>query len=232
MIDKNEAFAYLQSLRDTLTTTLPDRATLLGEMVDLAQDGASDHRIRENRFIYHFIIRRLHDHMQSVPGIGASEAKRALLCEYHAKVSDISSGNPLRRSGAPLGKSRNKSTEAIIRDWTKTATSFPINQAYPDLAIRSPFPHAIVFDVKYFDSNSTSKAEEDLINGVYEAIHYRSLPHVAPKSATDPGWGYDYGCLLAYDASDKGVLASAWRAVLAKEAFWEGANVYVLIIRD
>lgn len=231
MTTKVEAYKYLQSLHGMLTETLPDRATLVDEMTNLAQDGASYHRIRENRFIYHFIVHPLNIHMQSLPGIGAAEAKRALLCEYHAKVSDIASGNAFRRAGAPFGKSRGKSTSEIIQDWMKPRSTFPINQAYPDLALRRPFPHSIVFDVKYFDSNNVSKAEDDLVNGVYEAMHYRGLPNVASRTDKDQGWGYDYGCLLAYDASDDGILASTWQAVVAKEAFWEGANVYIMIIR-
>jgi hypothetical protein len=110
-------------------------------------------------------------------------------------------------------------------EWTKAKTQYPINQAYPDLATRRPFPFSIVFDVKYFESGSSSKAEDDLVNGVYEVMHYRGLPRVAPRSTNDPGWDYDYGCLFAYDASEDGVLASTWKSVVSKEAFWDGANV-------
>jgi hypothetical protein len=39
------------------------------------------------------------------------------------------------------------------------------------------------------------------------------------------------GCLLAYDASDNGALEAAWASVKKKRAFWEGGNVFVMIIR-
>lgn len=97
MSNKNEAFAFLKSFQNALQCNLPPRAELVAEIDALSKDGKSDHRIRENRFIYHFIVRELHSHMQTVPGIGASEAKRSTFWEYHAKVSDIASGNPFRR---------------------------------------------------------------------------------------------------------------------------------------
>jgi hypothetical protein len=232
MSKRDEAFAFLRSFQDTLESKLPSREALVAEMDVLSKDGVSDHQIRENRFIYHFIIRQLHSHMQTVPGIGADEARRSIFCEYHAKVSDIASGNAFRRLGAPLGKQRGKSTSDIIRGWMKGKTSYPINQAYPDLAVREPFPHSIVFDIKYFESSDASVAEADLVGGVYEVMHYRGLPPVAPTSVSDPGWGYDYACLLACDVSESGALASTWKSVVAKEAFWEGANVFVMIVRE
>lgn len=231
MSKKDEVFAFLRSFQDMLEHKLPSRAALVAEMDALSKDGASPHKIRENRFIYHFLIRQLHSHLQTVAGIGADEARRSILCEYHARVRDIASGNAFRRMGAPLGKQRGKSTSDIIASWMKAKTALPINQAFPDLALRDPFPHSTVFDVKYFESNEISVAEADLVSGVYEVMHYRGLPPVAPASANDQGWGYDYACLLACDVSESGALASTWKSVVAKEAFWKGANVFVMIIR-
>jgi len=70
-----------------------------------------------------------------------------------------------------------------------------------------------------------------LIDGVYEAAHYRGLPKVPSKSTGEPEWDYDFGCLLAYDASDGGTLEAAWKSVRNKSAFWGGGNIYVMIIR-
>jgi hypothetical protein len=46
-------------------------------------------------------------------------------------------------------------------------------------------------------------------------------------------WGYDYACLMAYDASPTGTLTSAWTALdgRTRRSFWEGANLYVMILR-
>jgi hypothetical protein len=168
--------------------------------------------------------------MQTVPGIGPQEARLSMLCEYHAKVSDIAVGNAFRRAGYPFGKALGNVQETMLNWTADVKKTFPLNQAYPDFAIRAPFPHKIVFDAKYFDNNTSDAAAKALVEGVYEAAYYRGLPKVAPHPAK-PGWDYDYGCLLAYDASDDGVLTSAWRSVKSKNAFWDGGNIFVMIIR-
>jgi hypothetical protein len=228
---KDDAFAFLASLQSTLAQSLPNATAMKKEMLNISSEGGSEHKIRENQFLYHFVIRLIHRQMRTVPGIGHDEARRSLLCEYHAKASDISSGNALRRAGAPFGKTMGRSIQQIMSDWTKDTRSYPLNQAYPDVAIREPFPHSIVFDAKYFESNSSAAATKALIEGIYEAAHYRGLPKVSALSAEKPGWDYEFGCLLAYDASDDGVLTAAWNSVTSKKTFWDGGNVFVMIIR-
>jgi hypothetical protein len=228
---KDEAFKFLHSLHDALTELLQNPIAMTKAMLDLSATGASEHKIRENRFLYHFVFPQIFAQMQTMPGIGPKEARLSLLCEYHAKVSDISSGNSFRRAGYPFGKAM-RSAEETMSTWTSDAKrTFPLNQAYPDFAIRAPFPDKIVFDAKYFDGNSEAAAAKALVDGVYEAAHYRGLPRVPAKSAGQPEWDYDFGCLLAYDASDEGILDAAWKAVRDKSAFWEGGNIFVMIIR-
>jgi hypothetical protein len=85
----------------------------------------------------------------------------------------------------------------------------------------------VVFDAKYFVSNSEAEAKKALVGGVYEVACYRGLP---PDATTKHGWDYDYGCLLAYDASDDGILKKAWASVTHKSEFWDGGNIYVMVI--
>jgi hypothetical protein len=230
--NKDGAFKFLLGLGETLAERLPSPVAIKQQMLDLSQPGNSIHQIRENRFLYHFAIRHISAQMQTVTGIGQAEARKALLCEYHAKASDIASGNAFRRSGYPFGKAVGLDVEQTMQGWTaENKSAYPFNQAYPDLGIRSPFPYKIVFDAKYFDNNSSASAEKALVEGVYEAAHYRSLPKVTSRSTSDPGWDYEFGCLLAYDASDAGVLETAWTSVRKKSAFWEGGNIFVMIIR-
>ena len=48
-----------------------------------------------------------------------------------------------------------------------------------------------------------------------------------------PAWDYDYSCLFAYDASEDGTLLNVWNSLdnEVKAGFWEGANLYVMILR-
>jgi hypothetical protein len=102
--NKDDAFAFFIALESTLNHSLPNPSAMKKEMLNICNEGASEHRIRENQFLYHFVMPLIHKQMQTVPGIGPGEARHALLCEYHAKISDISSGNAMRRAGSPFGK--------------------------------------------------------------------------------------------------------------------------------
>jgi hypothetical protein len=42
----------------------------------------------------------------------------------------------------------------------------------------------------------------------------------------------EYSCLVAFDASPKGTLRAAWRALdaMVRKSFWDSANIYVIIL--
>lgn len=108
----------------------------------------------------------------------------------------------------------------------------PLTQACPDFAICSPFPYHIIFEAKYFKGRSAVTAKRELVADAYQAFFYRALPTDKTKDKR-PDWDYDYACLLAYDASPNGVLKDAWCQIdsQVKRGFWEGANVYIMIVR-
>ena len=57
-------------------------------------------------------------------------------------------------------------------------------------------------------------------------------PHLE-QTKTHAAWNYEYGCVLAYDASAGGEMVQAWQSLPAKirDACWTGANVYVVILK-
>ena len=75
-----------------------------------------------------------------------------------------------------------------------------------------------------------SAAESALVNGIYEIFYYRGLPY-SPGGTTTADWNYDYGCLIAYDASPQGHLVRAWDSVVSKDCFWDGGNLFVMVLR-
>jgi hypothetical protein len=205
---KEAAYIFLTGLENKLSQALPAANAMKTLMSEISVRGKSPSTIRENIFLYH-ILPIVSDHMQTVAGIGPDEARASLLCEYHEKVRDIASGNPFRRLGHPFQKKVGMRIEEIMQSWTKVPGKLPKNQAYPDLGFRKPFPYKIVFDAKYFTQNSQTAAIKALVEGAYETMFYRGLPKTSSGANGDSGWDYDYGCLVAYDASDSGVLASA-----------------------
>jgi hypothetical protein len=65
------------------------------------------------------------------------------------------------------------------------------------------------------------------VKGVYETAFYRGIP----PSFSEDNWDYDFGCFLAYDASDGAYMQQAWDSVVSKSMFWSGANIFVMIVR-
>jgi hypothetical protein len=229
MDDKTRAHKFLTGLEGELTKLLPEPTQMRIHVAAPAEDGKggeSPSKIRENKFIY-YALPIVTDYMQTIKGIGPNEARQSMLCEYHKKVRN-SSGNPFRRAGHPFRKNSNLDVDKIMQSWTKEAKA-PLNQAYPDFGVRPPFPHKIVFEAKYFCANSQAAANKVLVEGAYETMFYRGLP--ANSDRSEPGWDYDYGCLLAYDASEGGLLKEAWDGVMCKDTFWNGGNIFVMIIR-
>jgi len=118
-----------------------------------------------------------------------------------------------------------------MQRWKKPRGKLPLNESYPDLDVVHPFPFSIVFDAKFFKEASAAAAERALVAGVYEVVFYRGLPNGLEEPEKDE-CGYDYGCLLAYDASKDGYLEKAWKSVVTKSLFWDDANVFVMILRS
>ena len=91
-----------------------------------------------------------------------------------------------------------------------------------------------MFEGKYFDHGSPAKAEAELVENIYQAFFYRALPMV-PGNANRPAWDYEFACLLACDASPDGALLNAWNKIPpnVREGFrfWEGANVFIMVVR-
>lgn len=230
MVPKNEAYEFLTGLQTALQQHLPTPKHMKAVMSQLADKGNSPSKIRENVFLY-YVLPSVFEYMQTVSGIGPLEARASMLCEYYGKVPNLSSGNPFRRAAHPFRKTLGLSPEEIIETWTKQPGHIPLNQAYPDFCLRSPFPFKIIFDAKYFSQNSESAANKALVEGAYETMFYRGLPLTPPRTPLEPSWDYDYGCLLACDASDDGLLENVWKSVRCKSAFWDGANIFVMIVR-
>jgi hypothetical protein len=152
------------------------------------------------------------------------------LAEGYRNFTDLSSGTPARTVKHPFSKLLSASAKDVAEKW-REGKAQSLTQACPDFALRDPFPHKIVFEGKYFERGSFDKASRDLATDIYQAFFYRGLPYV-PSKGSRAAWDYDFACLLAYDASLDRTLKSAWESLSheVRKGFWEGANVYVMIL--
>jgi addiction module HigA family antidote len=231
---KRDAYKFLESLQARLDTQLPEREVIRAEVSvrwnkPTAEKSPQEKlACKENIFLYHFALPEIAAHMISVTGLDADLANQSVRCEYHRKFPQLASANAFRKQGYPFSKKLGMDAATIMQTWKRPTVGLPLNQAYPDLCLSNPFPFKIVFDAKFFEEESLASAEKALVEGVYEAAHYRGLP----PDQTRQGWCYDYGCLLVYDASRGAYLQQAWASVCSKRLFWDEANVFVMVIRD
>jgi hypothetical protein len=185
----------------------------------------------ESAFTNHFLIPRIFDVVSE--RVGKSNARQCVLSEYVVMRKDYCwDASPQRQARHPFSKGIADKPRAIMRRWKGDPNKQTIQSA-PDLALRNPLPFNIVFEIKYFDSGGSDKAETELVTNLYQAFFYRALPYVSPTKRY-PTWDYEYACLLAFDASPGGTLQQSWESLPAKVklGFWEGANVYAMILRS
>jgi hypothetical protein len=183
---------------------------------------------KENIFLYHFALPEIFAALSEIMSV--EEARQCIRCEYFRKFPEFSSGNAFRTSSHPFPKSaKNTSTHELLNKWRSKPT-FPIYQAFPDLALSEPLPYRMVFDAKYFEIESEAAAEEALVSVIFEAFYYRGLPADNASSNGSP-WPFEYACLLAYDSTAGGYLKKVWESVACKSSFWDDANIYVMVVR-
>jgi hypothetical protein len=232
---KEDAYKFFAELRDFLNTILPGPKILRSEIEQAVQSAKTLHYEKpssfpEGAFLNKFVIGNLHRFLMHNRQYSAEEAKRALLSESYRNQSQWASGSPVRSGSHPFSKVANASATEIMESWRSNKL---VHRSCPDLALRLPSPYRTVFEAKYYCSSSPVAAERTLVTSIYQAFFYLALPRL-PETATHAAWDYEYACVLAYDASDRGTLAETWEGLPnpVKLACWNGANLFVMILRS
>jgi hypothetical protein len=203
---KDRAFDFLESLEEKLTNELRAPAEMrqyIHGMVAKAKNDATLKHMRqaENAFLYAYAVPIVLRHMRSVPGIGDREVRQSFLSEFFRNFPDQCSNTPARTQLHPFSKVVGINAD-IFAQW-RGQRGASLRQACPDFAFQQPFPFKIVFEGKYFQEGGIGAARNELVSNIYQTFFYRALPYVAPKKSS-PAWDYDFACLLACDASEKG----------------------------
>ena len=237
MIAKRQAYEFLESLKARLEQELPSPVKMqhhVDEIVKTAHNDPSKKHLagREHAFINAIATPILFKALCDYPAMTPELAKEAFLSESFRNLPEYSCASPARRLRHPFNKALNTDAATIYQQWCGESQSQPLTQSCPDFAFRSPFPHRIVFEAKYFLQGSRAKAQRELVENAYQAFFYRALPPDHAETSR-PDWDYEYSCLFAYDASPEGLLLDAWRQLApeVKHGFWEGANVYIMVLR-
>lgn len=229
---KQAAYDFLKQLEKRLQEAVPPPMELKGEVDAVWQKPkhlkTEREKIesKENLPFFSLAIPQIFEFGKAQAGLTDAEMRKALRCVYYRKFPEFSASNVFRKNGYPFSKKWGVSTSEVMQSWQKPRSSnIPANQAWPEAGLVTPFPWCILIEAKYFEEDSLSAAESSLVHGVYETAFYRGLP-------ADGDWSYDFGCLIAYDVSDKGHLKQAWDSVVDKTVFWEHGHVFVMIVRS
>jgi hypothetical protein len=232
---KNGAYHFLEELKQHLCERLPPPQKIAQEVRRIvasakANDNPKHLKSPEAVLTNHFLIPAIFEFVSR--RIGKVDAQLSMLSEYREMRKEFcGQASPQRQERHPFSKDIADGPHAIMRRWKGEANKQTIQSA-PDLALRNPFPFNVVFEIKYFESGGPENAETELVTDLYQAFFYRGLPYV-PATKNKPSWDYDYACLIAADASQNGTLLQSWKGLPSKvkDGFWDGANVYAMILR-
>jgi len=236
MAEKESAFSFLLSLEEFLNKSIPDPHEVLKKIHEIVEKAktSNDKRERhlkrpEEAFLNEYVAPVIHNFLSINLGLGMEGARKAFLSENYRCIPKLASDSP-RRSKKPPFIKKLCTKETIIKKWEGPGPV--VERPCPDMALRSPCPYKIVIEGKYFSSGGIQAAKSELAINIYQAFFYRALPYL-PETSKHPAWDYDYACFLAYDSTEEGSLKKAWDLLdrRVRESCWEGANIYVMILR-
>jgi hypothetical protein len=237
MDSKDWTVGFLDRLKSDLENCLPPpsvmRNRIAADVTAAKKTGDKYRSAPERCFLNGYVIPRVFDVAKAYSGLENDLAREALLNEYYPGTPELSSKSPTRTKRHPFGKNLSVDPADIYQRWSKGGTHPPLTEVWPDFALQKPFPEPIVFEGKYYAGGSLATAQKQLVSHIYQAFFYRALPFLPPTSKGRAAWKYEFACLLAYDASVDGGFHAAWHDLPAdvRTGFWDGANIYVMIIR-
>ena len=234
---KDQAVDFLKELEKTWNSKLPgptDMKSWIRDTVAAAKthDKQKHLRLPEAAFLNGQALPVLFELLKTYGGgLSTDDARRALLNESHPGTPDIAIWSPIHWVRHPFQKILGAKPGDVYRGWTNPDDGRAVARSCPDFSVRDPFPHSILFEGKYFSSGGLKYAQRQLATNIYQAFFYRGLPPLA-ATKKHPEWKYNYACLMAYDASPLGTLKKAWSdlPLHIRHSFWDGANVYVMIL--
>jgi hypothetical protein len=233
---KRGAYMFLKNFESALNSELPPPAelrTLIRKTtLESKTDSGRDYlRLPESAFLNLFAIPALHKFISNQSGMNSLKASEVLLSEYKRLRPRYCSGPPIRTMKHPFRKVMGVKPSTIMQQWMSGRDN-ALTQSSPDICIRAPFPFTILFEGKYFEKGGPEKAATELVTAIYQAFFYRGLPYVASRNG-GPTWDYEFACMLASDTSEQGSLRGAWERIpsAVKKGFWDGANIYIMIVR-
>jgi hypothetical protein len=234
---KADAKQFLKRLERFLNAGLPSAAAMAEDVESVVKQAktSSDQRhmaFPEGAVLNRYILPLVGRFLREEVGLEDENARQALLSESCKALPSLASRSPARSAKHPFSKAIGIKPKQVVEQWKGKSGLPALARSCPDLALREPAPHRVVFEAKYFRQGGLPRAESELVTGIYQAFFYRGLPSFIEKPPR-PSWNYDYACLLICDGSPDGNVVTAWTSLdpQVRTACWEGANIYVMVLR-
>lgn len=187
----------------------------------------------ESNFVNAFMLPSISEYLRQT--LSPADAVTAFLTESvdAREKQGLASGTPASSHQHLFTKVLGVSAKTLVDMWWGTGKKKPLSQSCPDWAFRSPCQHTVVFECKLFRKGGLDAAKTELVKSIYQCFYYRGQPKV-PASGRHTEWDYDYACLVAYDASERGCLIEAWKRIDAKvgKECWNASNIFVMVLGE
>jgi len=234
---KADARRFLKQLQRFINARLPAAPTFardVEEVVKLARASTDCRHLAnpEAAVVNNYLTPLINAFLREEVGLAEEAARQALLSESWKNLPTLTSGTPARSAQHPFSKVVGVAPKEVVRQWRGKSKRPALTRSCPDLALREPAAHRIVFEAKYCRREGLERAESELVTGVYQAFFYRGLPAIIEKPPR-PSWDYEYACLLMCDGTRDASMVNAWNSLDAsvRRACWEGGNIYVMVLR-
>src|ERR1700683_4421474 len=151
-----KACAFMDRLETFLNETVPSHRAVAKEFVSTNEIAGQSY---EPRFFKKYIVPNVYRFLTDGEHYEPGNARKALLAEGFADkvLHDLASDTPASRLRYPYKKSIVATLRTAKTDWW--ATPPRLSHSCPDLALRSPCEHRIVFEGKLFRNGSIAMAK-------------------------------------------------------------------------
>ena len=233
---KSDAYEFLTRLHTRLECRIGPPECVRQKLSELARLAAQNPKYKyycgaEHTFTKGIALPAIYEELTTTFQYSPEQASASLYAEGFTNFPEIATNTPARKTRHPFSKAFVGNPQKIYDKWIGRQSGAALRQSCPDFTLRHPFPHNILFEAKYFQGPTAEVGERELVTTAYQAFFYRGLP----ENLSHPGrpWGYDYGVAFVYDASPGGHFEAAWSALPkeVKAGFWDGANVYIMVLR-
>ena len=230
--DRNAAGKFFEELKQHLNNRISPSE--VREWIQKEKEGAGPTgKEYEGLFIDKFVLPAIPEYLGKALGLSPKDerVRGAFLAESDlAKKNQLTSGSPISAKKYLFTKVFGANSKSVVESWWGDSGKGATSQNCPDWAFRDPCPHTI-FEGKFFRQGGKEAARTQLVSGIYQCFYYRAHPY-APEIGKHPAWDYEYACLFAYDASANGSLVEAWATLnkRAKDACWDTANIFVIVL--